>query len=289
MSRTHTGPLMFWFFAACLFCMGHRSVPPCSADTAAGLQENQPLPARSEADINLVLSGLAAQGADFPSRIRTLAAAYVGAPYIRNPLHDETSDWFPFRTVDCTMFVLCVTAFANSRSVAEAREHMRLLHYRDGVVGYGTRYHFTEDRITDPANHYFTAVTEKCVRDQRSLRRVTVALNRKKDGAYLFRDRLGTWSKTVTLSYLPRRKFRMELLDRVPAVCGIAFVKWADGRQGLLVGHEGLLIDGDLYHASPDKGVCRVARYLERVFPNSPWEGFMLFSINETPRLNPIR
>ncbi len=235
----------------------------------------------TQAGVDTLLSRLVEQTPDFNGRIRKLAALYVGAPYAaESPLHDEAADWLPYAQTDCTLFVLYITAFANSRSLQEARGHMRRLHYRGGVVGFKTRYHFTEDRITDPANRYFSVVTEQYVKTPRDLRQISLVLNRKKDGGYLFGDRLDTWSKKVTLHYIPRKGFVPAMLNPLPAAVGIAFVKKSNWEKGVIVGHEGLLIDGNLYHASPGKGVQAVGNYLEQAFPGSPWEGFVLFSIN---------
>ncbi|MCX8044088.1 MAG: DUF1460 domain-containing protein [Desulfobacterota bacterium] len=275
------------FYAACLlYLMLGIALPWSAASEAAGIIIAPiPISSCSETALNQLLAKLAEQRADFPTRISAIAAAYIGAPYVHHPLRDETSDWFPYRTVDCTMFVLCVTALANSRLIAEARQHMRLLHYRDGIVDFNHRYHFTADRITDPANRYFNAITERCVCDPSVLQRITCTLNRTKDGGYFFGKRLGSWSKTVTLAYLPRHGFHPSMLCRLPRVCGIAFIKKASVQQGVLISHEGLLIDNDLYHASPEKGVCIENGYLERIYPTTAWDGCVFFSINEVPLL----
>lgn len=274
-------------YAACLLFLILTGALFCGSASAADLQVTAPISARLDADVNRFLESLAAQRVDFATCIRTIAAAYIGAPYVRHPLRDEIKDWFPYRTVDCTMFVLCVTAFANSRSVAEAREHMRLLHYKNGIIGFAHRYHFTEDRITDPANRYFSDITASCVRDPRCLRSITVELNKKKNGGYLLGERLGTWSKTVTIDYLPRQGFCTTLLQNLPPVCGIAFIKMKNRDQGLVVGHEGLLIDGDLYHASPERGVHKEIRYLERTYPSSSWDGCLFFSMHRVALPSP--
>ena len=146
----------------------------------------------------------------FDDRVKALAQLYLGAPYVADPLTSEIADWLPYRATNCTMYILYIDAFAGSRCLAEAREHMRLLHYRGGTVGFAERYHFTEDRITDSANRYFAEITGKYVKDSRSLRRIELELNRKKDGSLLFGDRLGRWTKKVVFSYIPRRGFTPE-------------------------------------------------------------------------------
>lgn len=233
----------------------------------------------AEKDLDVLLPELHRRLPSFDDRVKALAQMYRGAPYVADPLLQETADWLPYGAANCTMFVLYIEAFANSRCMAEAREHMRLLHYRGGRVGFAERYHFTEDRITDPANTYFAEATEKYVRDPQSLRRIALELNRKKDGSLLFGDRLGRWTKKVALAYIPRAGFTPQILAPFPRVQGIAFVKKENWDKGLIVGHEGLLIDGDLYHASPAGGVIVEKNYLQSCFPSSPWEGMILFEL----------
>lgn len=235
----------------------------------------------TEAGIDALLSRLVDRAPDFNERIKKLAALYVGAPYVEDPLTEETTDWLPYGKTNCTLLVLYITAFANSRSLQEAREHMRLLHYRNGMVGFKTRYHFTEDRITDPGNRYFSVITEQCIKKPRDLRQVSLVLNRKKDGGFLFGDRLDDWSKRITMRYIPRKGFIPGMLKPLPATVGLAFVKKSNWGKGIIVGHEGLLIDDDLYHASPGRGVCVVKNYLAREFHKSRWDGIILFTIKE--------
>jgi hypothetical protein len=233
----------------------------------------------TDRDMDILLPELHRRFPAFDGRVKALAQMYRGAPYVAEPLLHETADWLPYGSTNCTMYILYIEAFANSRCMAEAREHMRLLHYRGGMVGFAERYHFTEDRITDPANKYFTETTEKYVRDAQSLRRISLELNRRKDGSLLFGDRLGRWTKKVALPYIPRAGFTPGMLAPLPRVLGIAFVKKANWDKGLIVGHEGLLIDGDLYHASLKGGVVVEKNYLAARLPSSPWEGIILFQL----------
>lgn len=235
----------------------------------------------SEAELNMLLPELHRRFPDFSRRLKAVALMYTGAPYVNNPLTDEGVNFFPYDKTDCTMFVLYAAAFANSRSFTEAIEHMRQLHYRQGTVGFKSRYHFTEDRITDPENKYFSAITEQYIKKTWDLKQVSLVLNRKKDGTCLFGDRLDGWSKKVTLSYIPRDRVIPGMLKPLPASIGIAFVKKSNWEKGIIVGHEGLLIDGDLYHASPGKGVRVIKNFLANEFHKTRWEGIILFSMND--------
>ncbi|MEI6125837.1 MAG: N-acetylmuramoyl-L-alanine amidase-like domain-containing protein [Pseudomonadota bacterium] len=235
----------------------------------------------TEAQLDRLLPELHRRYPDFLKRLAALAALYTGAPYITDPLTDEAGNWLPYDKTNCTMFVLYAAAFANSRSYHEALRHMRQLHYRQGNVGFTARYHFTEDRITDPENIYFTSCTERFSTTIKALKQISVQLNIKQDGSFLFGDRLGTWSKKVTLRYIPRAGFQPAMLKNLPEVIGVAFVKKSNWSQGLIVGHEGLLINGDLYHSSPDAGVCIKKNFLHKEFSHSLWEGLILYTIHE--------
>ncbi len=120
----------------------------------------------TDKDMDVLLPELHRRFPAFDDRVKALAQMYLGAPYVADPLTNETADWLPYGATNCTMYILYIEAFANSRCMAEAREHMRLLHYRGGRVGFAQRYHFTEDRITDPANKYFAETTGAYVRDR---------------------------------------------------------------------------------------------------------------------------
>ena len=233
----------------------------------------------SIAEMDALLPELFRRFPAFEDRVKALAQLYLGAPYVVDPLAHEQADWLPYKETNCTMLVLYIEALANSRTMVQAREHMRLLHYRGGNVQYRSRYHFTEDRITDPANRYFSEATTRYASDANSLRRATLELNRKKDGSLLFGDRLGNWTKKVSLSYIPRDGFTPQLLSGLQRVTGIAFVKKENWDTGLIIGHEGLLIDGDLYHSSPKRGVVVEKNYLAACFPRSGWEGLLLFKL----------
>ena len=259
--------------AWCLEAAQLRSLP--SAELVQQVRVQQ----CTDKELDALLPELQRRFPVFEDRVKALAQMYLGAPYVADPLTSEAADWFPYRDANCTMYILYIEAFAGSRCTAEAREHMRLLHYRGGRVGFTGRYHFTEDRITDPANTYFAEATEKYVRDPQSLRRIALELNRKKDGSLLFGDRLSRWTKKVALSYIPRAGFTPQMLSPLPRVMGIAFVKKANWDQGLIVGHEGLLIDGDLYHSSVKRGVIVEKNYLKAGFPVSQWEGIILYQL----------
>ena len=233
-------------------------------------------------DLNLLLPKLKNEFPDKNRRLKALADMYMGAfPYCADTLTEESRNWFPYRQTNCTLFVLYLAAFMNSSSFEEACEHMRLLHYRNGIVGFKGRYHFTADRITAPENRYFSENTLKYVKNRSELKNISLVLNRTSEKKSFFKGRLDHWKRAVSVDYIPREGFSTEELKDLPEVIGIAFIKRSNWGKGIIVGHEGLLINGDLCHSSPSSGVNIIKNYLSIEFAGSKWEGIVFFSINE--------
>ncbi len=231
--------------------------------------------------LDLLLYELQRRFPNKDDRLKAIATMYLGADYYKEPFIDELKDPLPYRRTNCTMFVLYATTFLNSSNYEEALETIRWVHYKGGVVGYKNRYHFTSDRITDPDNKYFTDVTTNYVVDQSFIRELTLTLNVKQDGSLLFEGKLGGWEKTITIKYIKRGDFTIDKLKKLPRSIGIAFVKKSNWPIGVIIGHEGILIDSDLYHSScPTLGLYKIEDYLSESFPFSNWEGMMLFEIN---------
>ncbi|MFC1591943.1 N-acetylmuramoyl-L-alanine amidase-like domain-containing protein [Thermodesulfobacteriota bacterium] len=268
---------------AVLFCFAAVCAEAAPAADGPAPEAAAAIHACTPAQLDRLLKQLRSREPRFQKRLAALARRYAGAPYCADPLENEQEQWLPYDRTNCTMFVLYVAALANSGSLQEARRHMRYAHYRGGSVGFRQRYHFTTDRITDPANSYFSVITARQVTDPSRLADAAVTLNRKKDGGFFFGGRLDGWSRAVTLRYIPRDGFRPGMLKPLPEVTGIAFVKASNWQKGIVVGHEGLLVGGDLYHSSLSAGVCVVKAYFETAFAGSAWEGAILFSINEVP------
>ncbi len=192
------------------------------------------------------------------SRLAAIAIWRVGTPYEIFKLGEEVEpDPDPILRLDvsdCTGHILTSMAFAQSSSWEQSRENMIRIHYKADEQGrksptYKSRWHFTTDRIL--SNPYTVDITRSLLPEDQ-LVPVTMTLNKKADGDE-FLD-LG-WSRTVNTYYIPSEKIDKALLDKLPGVCGVAFVKpvWFD--QGLIVAHEGMIIgQRDLIHASQSAG-----------------------------------
>jgi len=82
------------------------------------------------------------------------------------------------------------------------------------------------------------------------LESVEIILNRKEDGKE-FLD-LG-WEKSTLIQYIPSNNITQEILQKLPHVSGVAFVKKTYFKMGLVVAHEGMIIDQkNIIHASSE-------------------------------------
>jgi hypothetical protein len=215
-----------------------------------------PLHTLSPAALDSLLGGLAARVPRFEDRLCVLARARVGAPYALGTLGEENAeDPDPVSRVDeadCTVLVLTTAALAHARSRDQARAWMGPLNYRrrgDAFpIEYRNRLHFTEDRVT--ASPLFADLTPG-VAAPAERKTVSVTLNRNAAGEELLP--LG-WEREITLDYVPAAHLAA-VLPRVPAVCGLAFVREANLNRGYFVAHEGFLLDRrSLLHASKENG-----------------------------------
>ena len=103
-------------------------------------------------------------------------------------------------------------------------------------------------------------------------------LNKKNDGEE-FLD-LG-WKRKTTAYFIPSDKISMKVMSNLPEVVGVAFVKRSYFKMGLIVAHEGIIVDQkDIIHASQEFEKTVQMNFMEYYFENeSPrFDGIMLFS-----------
>ena len=63
------------------------------------------------------------------------------------------------------------------------------------------------------------------------------------------------WSSRENIGFIPSRLLDKVVLSKLPSVCGVAFVKKDYFKLGIVIAHEGYLIDRlDLIHASSEFG-----------------------------------
>ena len=223
----------------------------------------------------------------YHDRIKALNLWRVGTPYGIFCLGEESGiDKDPiirFDTSDCTVHVLTTLAFAESYTWQNARDVMGDIHYKMDENGvkkptYKSRWHYTSDRIL---NHSRTIDITPVISSTESKEIVKIELNKKEDGSeFLELD----WSPKVEIQYLPTRNVTEELLKTLPSVCGIAFVKRSYFKMGIIIAHEGYLIDQKyLIHASQEEGKTIDVNLIEYLNKNgnSKFDGIMVYKIEQ--------
>ena len=191
---------------------------------------------------------------NFEDRLKAITLWRIGTPYEIFKLGEEqepdTDPIFRLDVSDCTVHVLTSLSMAQSDSWEGARENIIKLHYKidnsgKQVPNYESRWHFTTNRIL--SNPSTVNITEDFVK-KADLETLEINLNKKNDGSKLLDL---DWSKNVELSYIPNENINSKLLEILPQVCGIAFVRKSYFENGLAVAHEGILVDQEfLVHAS---------------------------------------
>lgn len=224
---------------------------------------------------------------DFTQRLRAFAIWRVGTPYEIFKLGEEVEpDPDPilrYDVSDCTGHNLTSLAAAKSRSWEETRANMIDIHYKADSEGkksptYTSRWHYTVDRIT--ANPYTVDITQTLL-PREQLDSVRITLNRKLEGGeFLDLD----WQREMTAYYIPNRYITPELLAQLPAICGVAFVKEKYFKLGIVMGHEGMIIDGkDVLHASQSAGETVRLDFIDYYFPEGGafHNGIMIYEFRE--------
>lgn len=236
----------------------------------------------SEAQISEYLQAFQVHYPDFQDRVAAIANWRVGTPYKIYQLGEEcapdTDPIIRLDVSDCTAHILTTLACAHSSSWSEARQRMIEIHYKPDDKGrkipsYKTRWHYTLDRITN--NPYTVNITETLL-PKSELEAVTLTLNRQKDGSeFLDLD----WNLPISTFFIPNRSINAELLKKLPPVCGVDFVKKAYLDKGILIAHEGMILDNvDVLHASSSAGKTVRLPFLDYYFGgNGPiFDGIMI-------------
>lgn len=224
---------------------------------------------------------------DFQERLKAFIIWQTGKPYELYSLGEEQEpDQDPIIRLDvsdCTVHVLTSLAFAQSESWAEAREVMIRIHYKPGPGGkiipaYSRRWHYTSDRLLN--NPYTKNITEELL-PQKQLETVEIVLNQKQDGTP-FLDL--NWEYRTVIKYIPNQMITEDLLAKLPPVCGVAFVKKAWFKLGLVIAHEGIIVDKkNIVHASSEFGQTVYSDFIKYYYRESGplFDGIMLFTFHE--------
>ncbi len=237
----------------------------------------------SESDISNILPEFHKRFPNFEERLKAIALWKIGTPYALFMLGEEippdTDPIIRLDVSDCTVHVLTSLSFAQSKTWDEAREKIIKIHYKideDGnqIPTYKSRWHFTSDRILSNPNT--VNITNELV-DSSELENVNLILNVKEDDLELLEL---AWSKNIQLSYIPNNKIDSELLEKLPQVCGIAFIRTSYFKDGLAIAHEGILIDNkDLIHASSLTNNTAKVNFINYYFADGEprFDGIMIY------------
>jgi len=208
----------------------------------------------SPTEINQLLSQLRKDCPDFEDRLRAITIKRLGTPYSLKPIGDgkgyDPNPVFNITTTNCTAFILTNVALASGRFYEQAESFMTHVNYYPVAPGkdpitYKNRIHYTTHRLL--ASDYFCPITDS-IADKSKQRTINMVLNRKQDGTHFLPI---DWQENVELNYIPRKNINKDMLKRFPKVCGVGIIRKELFKKGIIIGHEGIVIDGeDFIHAS---------------------------------------
>ena len=219
----------------------------------------------SNEEVSEILPKIHKHYPNFHQRIKAINLWRVGTPYSIFKLGEEIDpDPDPIiriDTSDCTVHVLTTLAFTMSQSWEESKQSMIHLHYKDHQPSYKSRWHYTSDRLM---NHSLTVDITKTLLLEDEIASVHITLNQKENGSeFLKLD----WKDERDVYYIPSDKITPELLQSIPEVAGVAFVRKKYFKMGIVLAHEGYLIDHSrVIHASSDAGETVNEDFMEYYF-----------------------
>ena len=240
----------------------------------------------SETEFEFYLPQFHERFPNYYDRLKALNLWRVGTPYGLFCLGEESGkDNDPLLRADssdCTVHVLTTLAFAESFTWQNARDAMVDIHYKMDENGekkptYISRWHYTSDRLL---HHDRTVDITSSVAHENDLEKVEIELNKKQDGSE-FLDL--NWSSNETIKFIPTVKITENILLNLPAVSGVAFVKKSYFKMGIVIAHEGYLIDQtNLIHASSEYNKTVNVDFLSYLFNDGDprFDGIMFYKIN---------
>ena len=240
----------------------------------------------SETEFEFYLPQFHERFPNYHDRLKALNLWRVGTPYGLFCLGEESGkDNDPLLRADlsdCTVHVLTSLAFAESFTWQNARDAMVDIHYKMDENGekkptYVSRWHYTSDRLL---HHDRTVDITSSVAHENDLEKVEIVLNKKQDGSE-FLDL--NWSSNETIKFIPTVKITENILLNLPAVSGVAFVKQSYFKMGIVIAHEGYLIDQtNLIHASSEYNRTVNVDFLSYLFNDGDprFDGIMFYKIN---------
>ena len=241
----------------------------------------------SQKNLNTHLKNFHRKFPNFHDRLIALNLWRIGTPYGIFCLGEERGvDKDPIiriDTSDCTVHVLTTIAFAESKSFNEARHSMIKLHYKPDKNGeieptYKSRWHFTSDRIL---NHSRTTDMTSTICAFSDLETIEIELNKRENGKQFLN--LG-WTSKELINFIPVKKINDQIMQKLPKICGVAFVKKSYFKNGIVIAHEGYVINKkNLIHASSKEKMTVNVDFLTYLLEKKEdqFDGVMFYDINE--------
>ncbi len=223
----------------------------------------------SERQIARELKKIHKKSRTLPERVERVSERFIGTPYVLGPLGEGTSgeyDRLPlydFRHVDCTTFVEQVMALALEPDFDQALKTLQKIRYKDGLVSYESRNHFTEldwvphnrwagylkDVTLDVAPDKARTATKKVSKREWYLHKSTADIQGFGDEEAEKERRLGHLrdagarfeDEMAALPYVPIQALP-QLLDRIPSGTLANLVRADQPDQPTMVSHQVLLI-----------------------------------------------
>ena len=240
----------------------------------------------SEKEISEILPQFQQKFPDFHDRLKAFAVWQVGKPYELFCLGEEAGEdkdpIFRLDVSDCTVHVLTSLASVQSLTWNEAKTNLINIHYKPNENGisiptYKSRWHYTTDRIQD---HPSTRNITLGLLPNDQLKTVTITLNKKTDGkTFLDLD----WQKPTSIQYISSENLNSKVLENLPNVAGVAFVRESYFKMGLVVAHEGMVIDQkNIIHASAEYGETVSMDFMEYYFREEGplFDGVLFYSFH---------
>jgi hypothetical protein len=223
---------------------------------------------------------------EFNDRLKAINIWRIGTPYgifkLGEEIEPDPDPILRIDTSDCTVHVLTSLAFTTSTSWSETRKKMIDIHYKPDFSGkkiptYGSRWHKTSDRIIN--NPYTTDITKSIIQ-KNNLDSVLIVLNKKTDGSEFLNL---NWTSKNKIYFIPTKNVNGLLLSKLPDICGAAFVRKSYFKNGIVIAHEGVLIDNkELIHASSKQQKTVRVNFIDYINNNGNprFDGIMFYKFH---------
>ena len=181
--------------------------------------------------------------APLSGRIEAISSRFLGHPYVLGPLGEgpgayDKDPLYRFDVFDCTTFVETVMALSLAKDFKDFERLMNLIRYKDGVVSFVARNHFTDaDWIPNNASAGFLRDITQTVAGKNGAKVATAVIDKAAWYRKMKFDDVGQNIKpeTVSIPYVALDSIFPEsggvdqdLLDRIPsgAVVNVVRPNW---------------------------------------------------------------